>query len=264
MDLIRSGSHSRTSSDRWIWILWRCTRNERKDVRDLAKSYTRRTAADGRVIFGLRRVRYLIGLVHWVQDFQRVGEEPTIVGVDGAAQFREALTEANRRAEVRKVEKDQSDTVSKAADPGKFKDERKWSTWEPAFENYLSTIPGVNGIPLCYVIRELDTPNHAVEFANFNKKAIACAPLIGSIYQADARKVHQLLKSYLQAETAEQWIKPLAKHQDGRRDMAALRNHYSGEGNTSRRIAVAERYRRDSLHYKNEKSLTFTTFLDKI
>jgi hypothetical protein len=44
--------------------------------------------------------------------------------------------------------------------------------------------------------------------------------------------------------------------------MEALRGHYSGEGNTSRRIAVAERYR-DTLHYKNEKALSFSMFLDK-
>lgn len=234
-----------------------------KDIRDLADSYTRRTVADGRSIFGSRRTRYLTGLIHWVQDYERIGEQPTIDGIVGAAEFRAALTEANRRANVRKVEKDQSDTVSKAADPGKFKDERKWSIWEPAFANYLSTIPGVNGIPLSYVIRELEAPNRTAEFTNFNEKAIACAPLTGATYQADARKVHQLLKSYLQAETAEQWIKPLEKAQDGRKDMEALRNHYSGEGNTSRRIAVAERYR-DTLHYKNEKALTFTGFLDKI
>ena len=234
-----------------------------KDIRDLADSYTRRTVADERSIFGSRRTRYLTGLIHWVQDYERIGEQPTIEGIASAAEFRAALPEANQRANVRKVEKDQSDTVSKAADPGKFKDERKWSIWEPAFANCLSTIPGVNGIPLSYVIRELEAPNRTAEFTNFNEKAIACAPLTGATYQADARKVHQLLKSYLQAETAEQWIKPLEKAKDGRKDMEALRNHYSGEGNTSRRIAVAERYR-DSLHYKNEKALNFTGFLDKI
>lgn len=234
-----------------------------KDVRDLADSYGRRTIADGRAIFGLRRTRYLIGLIHWVQDYQRIGEIPTIVGIQDATQFRVALDEANERADVRKVEKDQSDTVSKAADPGKFKDERKWPEWEPAFVNYLSTIPGVNGIPLCYVIRELERPEPSVDFASFNEKAIACAPLTGSNFQADARKVHQLLKSFLQSESAEQWIKPFAKRQDGRKDMEALRGHYSGEGNTSRRIAVAERYR-DTLHYKNEKALSFSIFLDKI
>ena len=37
----------------------------------------------------------------------------------------------------------------------------------------------------------------------------------------------------------------------------------SGEGNTSRRIAVAERIR-DTLHYKNERAMQFFTFLDKL
>jgi hypothetical protein len=234
-----------------------------KDIRDLAESYGRRTVADGRYIFGLRRTRYLIGLIHWVQDFARVGQVPSLAGIDNMASFREALDTAFYRADVRKVEKDQADTVSKAADPGKFKDEKKWPEWEPAFVNYLSTIPGVSGVPLSYVVRDKETPDGTVEYSSFNEQAIACAPLAGPTYQADARKVHQLIKSFLQTETAEQWIKPIARHQSGREDMQALRNHYSGEGNTSRRIAVAERLR-DSLHYKNEKSLQFSTFLDKL
>ena len=181
-----------------------------------------------------------------------------------AVEFRAALDTAYARAEVRKVEKDQSDTVSKAADPGKFKDERKWPEWEPAFVNYLSTIPGVNGVPLSYVVRERESPEPGFEYgSSFNEKAVACAPLNGPTFQADARKVHQLIKSFLQTETAEQWIKPNARRQSGRDDMQALRNHYSGEGNTSRRIAVAERLR-DTLHYKNEKSLQFSMFLDKL
>lgn len=129
--------------------------------------------------------------------------------------------------------------------------------------DYLSTIPGVSGVPLSYVVRDKETPGGTVEYSSFNEQAIACAPLAGPTYQADTRKVHQLIKSFLQTETAEQWIKPIARHQSGREDMQALRNHYSGEGNTSRRIAVAERLR-DSLHYKNKKSLQFSTFLDKL
>ena len=45
--------------------------------------------------------------------------------------------------------------------------------------------------------------------------------------------------------------------------MIALRNHYSGEGNMSRRIATAEKLR-ETLHYKNERALPFSTFLDKM
>ena len=234
-----------------------------KDIRDLADSYTRRTVADGRAIFGLKRTRYLIGLVHWVQDFARVGETPSLDGIEDAASFRAVLDIASYRADVRKVEKEQSDTVSKAADPGKFKNERKWPEWEPAFVNYLSTLPGVNGVPLSYVVREKEVPDPGTEYNSFNEQAVACAPLTGPTFQADSRKAHQLLKSFLQTETAEQWIQPLARRQSGRDDMKALRSHYSGEGNTTRRIADAERAR-DSLHYKNEKSMPFSTFLDNL
>ena len=235
-----------------------------KDIRDLAESYGRRTAADGRFIFGVRRIKYLIGMIHWVQDFARVGESPSLDAFDGdRTAFCAALETALKRADVRKIEKDQSDTVSKAADPGKFKDERKWPEWEPAFVNYLSTIPGVNGIPLSYVVREEALPTASATCGSFNERAIACALLTGDVFQADARKVHQLLKSFLQTESAEQWIKPFARRQSGREDMEALRKHYSGEGNTSRRIADAERLR-DTLHYKNERALPFSTFLDKM
>ena len=109
----------------------------------------------------------------------------------------------------------------------------------------------MNGIPLSYVIRETEEPDRTIDYPSFNEHAIACAPLVGPNFLADARKVHQLIKSYLLTETAEQWIKPLARRQSGREDMIALRNHYSGEGNTSRHIAQAERYR-DTLYYKHE------------
>jgi hypothetical protein len=45
--------------------------------------------------------------------------------------------------------------------------------------------------------------------------------------------------------------------------MIALRNHYSGEANTSRRIAVAKKTR-DTLHYKSERAMSFSSFLDKL
>ena len=43
--------------------------------------------------------------------------------------------------------------------------------------------------------------------------------------------------------------------------MLALREHYSGEGNASLRIATAEQVR-DGLHYKIKRSLVFSIFLD--
>ena len=171
---------------------------------------------------------------------------------------------AIQRAALWKVEDDQVETISKAANPGKFKNERKWRDWEPAFINYLSTIPGSYHVPLSYVVRENEDPAHDRDFGeDFQAEMIACAPLHGAHFRADARRVHQLLKNYLVAETAEQWIKGLEVHGDGRHNMMALRENYSGEGNASRRITAAERMR-ESLHYKREHSLAFSVFLDRM
>ena len=101
-------------------------------------------------------------------------------------------------------------------------------------------------------------------YGGFNERAIAWAPLTGDVFQADACKIHQLIKSFLQTESAEQWIKPFVKQQSGWEDMDALCKHCSGKGNTaSRRIAAVERIRY-TLHFKNEPAMSFSTFHDKM
>ena len=129
---------------------------------------------------------------------------------------------------------------------------------------YLSTIPGVEGVPLSYVVRANDAPDHQTDFGDdFISRSVAGAPLQGEAFRADARKVHQLLMNFLVAESAEQWIRGHVNQVNGRLDMVALRNHYSGERNASRRIATAEKLR-EALHYKSEWSLPFNTFLDRM
>ena len=73
---------------------------ENEVVQDLADSYGRRTGADGRAILRLCNLQNLIGLIHWVQDYQRVGEKPTIVGINDAAQFCAALSVRSRKTNL--------------------------------------------------------------------------------------------------------------------------------------------------------------------
>ena len=129
-------------------------------------------------------------------------------------------------------------------------------------ENYLSSIYGVDGVPLSYIIRPNDAPDRTTTFSDFNERAIACAPLNGAAFEADKRQVHQIMVSFTQKQLSEDWIKPVKSQRNGREDMKRLRSHFSGEGNATRRIAVAERLR-DSLFYKNERSLTFELFCNK-
>ena len=229
-----------------------------KDIRDMAAEFGKRTAANGRIIFGLGRTKKLQGVMHWIQDGYRTSD------VLNYNDFNEQeLAEAQGRSLVRKSDIDLVDTNTKAADPGKFKDERKWPEWEKAFINYLSVIPGVNGIPLAYIVRAATDPEEGVEYETFNERMIARAPLTGQYYLADTRRVHNLLTGYVQGEQTESWIRGIAKHQDGRRDMMALRRHYAGEGNSTRRIADAKRIQ-STLHYKSERALPFNKFLDSL
>ena len=122
----------------------------------------------------------------------------------------------------------------------------------------------MKGIPLSYVVCANEDPDHETDFeGDFVARSIACAPLSNATFRADARKVHQLLMNFLVAESAEQWIKNLAPRVNGPLDMKALRNHYGGEGNASQHIATAEKLR-ETLHYNSERSMPFSTFLDRM
>ena len=189
----------------------------------MADDYEKRTQAQGRIPFGLRRIKLIIGVIHWVQDQDRCHRNASTGNIAHAKEFREIIDISIQRVALRKLEDDQLDTISKAADPGKFIDERKWPDWEQAFMNYLSTIPGSYHVPLSYIIREQEDPDHNRDFGDdFVSEMITYARLHCAHFRADSRRIHQFLKNYLVAETAEQWIKNLEPHADGRRDMLAL------------------------------------------
>ena len=235
-----------------------------KDIRDMAEEFSKRTVAQGRISFGLCCITLLLGVMHWVQDQDRSYRMASTNDIQDVDELRGNLDVAIQRAALQKVEDDQVETISKAANPGKFKDECKWLDWEPAFINYLLIIPGLYHVPLSYVVRENNDPAHDRDFReNFQAEMIVCAPLHGAHFRTDARCVHQLLKNYLVAKTAEQWIKGLEVHGDGQHDMMAPREYCSIERNASRCIASAERMR-ESLHYESERSLAFSVFLDRM
>jgi hypothetical protein len=228
-----------------------------KDIRTMAKDFSRKPVARG-VSYGLTRVRKTLGLMHWAQDSYRISCVPDI-----ATLTNDAIVVANQRALVRGKEEQQYETICKTALPSKLKDEKGWPVFHTAFLNYLKCMPGVTGVHLSYVCRENEMPALDAEYADYISQAIACAPLSGPYYEADARRVHQIIQSLVQGEAAEAWIKKLVKFQDGRKDLKALISHYAGEGNSTRRLAEAGRMYAN-LHYKCERALPFATFLDQM
>jgi DNA mismatch repair ATPase MutS len=71
-----------------------------------------------------------------------------------------------------------------------------------------------------------------------------------------------VIKSLVVGEHAEQWIKGGFTKKNGRDDLLKLSAHFQGKGNSSKSIHDAERLW-DSLHYKNERALSFENFISK-
>jgi hypothetical protein len=62
--------------------------------------------------------------MHWIQDCFHYNNDPDHTVFD-----EDALAEVQSRAQIHKSDLELVDTNTKAADPGKFKDERKWPDW---------------------------------------------------------------------------------------------------------------------------------------
>lgn len=123
-----------------------------KDISELKKSYAARTITEGRIHFGVTRTKHLKALTDWAEDYVRIGKEPDIKEDTDWEQFFIALDDAAQRAEIRTIEMESATSRAKEATPGKLVSEKDWDKWEASFENQLSIMLGVQGVPLLYVI----------------------------------------------------------------------------------------------------------------
>ena len=100
------------------------------------------------------------------------------------------------------------------------------------------------------------------EFNDFITQTIECAPsLSGEYYKADSLTVFNMMVSFTTGQPSGDWIKNTIRYSNGRRSMQALRNHFAGEGNATRNLSTVDRLKKESLHCKSERSMTFETFL---
>ena len=97
-----------------------------KDVTELSTSFSRRTAANGKIDFGIRRTKKLMHLLHWVHDATRCSYSPSLDGYTQTS-FLAALSVAGERADVRCQIKEKSDVKAKEASPGPLISENKWT-----------------------------------------------------------------------------------------------------------------------------------------
>ena len=89
------------------------------------------------------------------------------------------------------------------------------------------------------MISECAVPDYAILLQpdyDFNQLSINCVPLTGLNYKTDAWKVHKLIHGFVEGETADTWINPKDRKQNGQLDYLAILTHCGDEGNKAVRI----------------------------
>ena len=51
------------------------------DIANLAKGFSDRTVAVGKISFALRHTNLLKATIHWAQDFRRISRTPSLIGI---------------------------------------------------------------------------------------------------------------------------------------------------------------------------------------
>ena len=224
-------------------------------------SYTKRAAL---VRFSVSRVQQkrLISLMYWVKDRYRTREPYEFDAGTDEISFLTEIEDAYDRHESRESQRTIGLSLIGNGLSVQLESRHQWKRWSRELKDTLSSIIGVSGVPLSYVIREVALPT-LIGFSSWEEKVIAATPISGRDFKQDSKTVHNLiLKNLSENSEAYTYIETSLGDQDGRVDILALRKRYSNAaaddvlGNEAK-----ETFSR--LLYKNERAMTFEKFQEK-
>lgn len=224
-----------------------CIDKAASDLKDDFDAFSSLASNQGRIRLAPGVKKRVAAFVQWTKDEIRMDRDPatTPFPVNDVASL-------ERRANSHKLFVTSAEMNSKAAKPRNFDSKSKWEEWNPTFRNYLRQIPGRNGVPLSYVIRENEQPN-PMQTGDFLEDYVNNAPLHGEAYLMDRNQVATYLQSFIVDNLdAESKIQTLVDKSDGRIMFMALHENYSGVGLFANDITKAESIIR-SLFYSGEK-----------
>ena len=139
-----------------------------EDVTELSTFFSCRIATNGKIDFSIRRTKEVTHFLQWVHNAARTLYTAMTNGYVHASLL-SALTDAGERADFCRQLRDKYDVKAKEALPGPLVSENKCTYWEPMVVNYLTTMLGMNSVPLSYVIRDNDEPDRTSTFPDFSE-----------------------------------------------------------------------------------------------
>lgn len=230
-----------------------------EDVKDMYTSYAKRTDAPFPIICTSAQKQRLRSLVMWVKDMSRAGMDLSFEDGTTKQQFLDRINASMLRHQRRQKQMKIGESFHDADFNTKLKTQSQWEKFVEELESTLGMIIGAKGVPLTYVIREIDEPNYDDDL-DYDEAIINAVDLNGEDYKIDTRTVHQLiLRNVHEDSDAYTYIKPLLRKRDGRLDILALRDRYHNDA-TKQAIINSAKNTLSHLRYKNERSFPFEKF----
>jgi hypothetical protein len=230
------------------------------EIKEAAKSFARLPV--GPFVLSPHTTKRIVQLALWAKDQERLNQDPSLPNGTTRAEFTVLIDEAQRRQTIRKERQKTAESLASVRIEPPLKSSAGWEGWMVAVEAALTLAYGYKGVPLAYIIRANSAPE-LEGHDTWEETAIHGAPLNGLDYDADKMTVHLFILNNVSEESdAYTYIQPLLRHNDGRRDVLALRARYENEATVQTRVNLANQTW-DLLVYKNERAMTFEAFCKK-
>ena len=226
----------------------KCMDKSIKDLKEDFESYSTLTQAQGQIRLIPTIKNNIKAFIQWTRDQIRTGMDPSMTPfpVAFAAQLERQLTTHDLYV---KQSKDAADTLK----PKMLKNDVKWIDWKPTLVNFLYQIPGRDGVPLSYIVRDNEAPDRTTIRPNFLDIYVHNAPLYGEAYDLDTIRVANIIQSLIIGNTqAETKVQTITGTPDGRAMFKALDEYYLGVGVFALEMTAAEKIL-DTLHYSGER-----------
>lgn len=199
--------------------------------------------------------------VEWTKQCFRCGFDPkeTVFPVQNSV---ELIRQANIHTEFISKAK----AMATIAKPPQFKTSDDWHSWFPLLINYLRQLPGRDGVPLSYVLRDNPLTVFNAQEQDVQEKYIQAVPLTGTTFASDTLQVHTYIANLISGNVkAEAAIQRYHHQHCGRTDWMALKAVYEGVGafSTSKQEATKTL---KTLFYAGEKGrdYNFAAFEQKL
>jgi hypothetical protein len=240
-----------------------------EEIKDAVKNFRSHPTANQRFVVSANSTKKLVQLTLWVKDRIRLGQVAEFEDGTTQAEFVSIIDEAQQREQIRHERKKNAEGLATMKIDPPLKASSGWDGWKDSVNTALTLAYGSKGVPLLYVIRDIQASTFPVTPAgaiapSWEEVAIGAAPLTGLDYDADRKTVHLFLSNNISEDSdAHAYIHPLVSRNDGRLDWQALCERYENEATIQARVNQANKTW-EMLVYKNERAMSFEAFSKKL